>query len=191
MHAGMNTLTGGTNKEIVINRLYGGDLAAKLIPGVKSDWLFPLLGGYVKPEHVSELGKIATLATPYLLTPLGFYCIMKGAEKKSLPLTFLGTGALAGHLGGTVGDFFTLGRALVIDGINYISPESTYENSPWLYAPVIAGGFYIGLKAMCFTYRLSKGLINSVLDYSHNVATGKKPSLLERAKTSLESYLKK
>ncbi|MDP3698620.1 MAG: hypothetical protein Q8R47_03460 [Nanoarchaeota archaeon] len=48
IHAGTNYLTGGTNKEIVVNTLYGGQLWEKIIPGVESKVLFPLLGGYVK-----------------------------------------------------------------------------------------------------------------------------------------------
>ena len=113
LHAGVNELTGGYNKEIVINSLYGGDLWAQIIPNLESKVLFPLIGGYVDPEYASFFGELATKVSPYALTPLGIYLVMKGKERKNVLIFSAGAGAVAAHLGGVLGDWYSTGKAIM------------------------------------------------------------------------------
>lgn len=166
MHGGMNLLTGGTNKEIVFNTLYGGSLLEKIIPGVKSEWMIPFLGGYVQPEYSSFGGSLATMLVPYVMTPLGLYLLAKGKENKAVSLCVAGSGIVAAHIGGIFGDFFTFGRTLVSQGLEALSNAVNFENSSENYllsSLTLLGGFYVGLKTARYTYRLSRGLVNSVL----------------------------
>lgn len=153
IHAATNQLTGGTTKEIVVNRLYGGDLYHLLHQGIESRVLFPLIGGYVKVDEGSALAKIAVCAAPYVLTPLGIYLMQKGKEKRSLVKATLGAGLIAAHAGGVIGDFNTLGKTLVHQ------VTGTDHEGILKYAFAIAG-FYLGCKVLGFTYRLSKAAVH-------------------------------
>jgi len=170
MHAGMNYLTGGVNREIVINSFYGGDLWEKVIPGVEGRVLIPFIGGYVEFENYSLLGNIATYTTPYVLTPLGLYCIMKSREKKSLALWIAGVGAVGAHGDGIIGDWWGAGRAIVYESVqpvyDALEMRSKPENSI-LSSIFSVVGFYLGMKMLKYSYRASKGLVNSIRKYKH------------------------
>ncbi|MBS3140033.1 hypothetical protein J4479_03445 [Candidatus Woesearchaeota archaeon] len=170
IHAGVNKLFGGENKEIVINTLYGGSLWEKIIPGIESKVLFPLLGGYVLPgEYNSTIHELATLVSPYLLTPLGIYSVLKGKEKDSLALRVLGSGLIAGHAGGILGDWRRAGTVILeqaAQGItNLLGTDGRIDETTIGKAALIIGGFYAGYKLMNFSYRLMKGTINTARNY--------------------------
>lgn len=168
IHAGTNALLGNQNKEIVINTLYGGSLWHKLIPSVKSEWLFPLICGYVDTGKISPLENMAVGLAPYAMTSFGIYALKKGIEKKCLPLGYLGAGLVAVHCGGIIGDFYNLGRTIINSAyepvMNALSmnpnQDSTVEN-----ILIWGGGFYLGTKILSLTYTFSKGLVNSIRKY--------------------------
>lgn len=164
MHAGANVLCGNANKEIVINKLYGGDLWAYIIPGIESKLISPLIGGYVRAEFASYYSFVATSMAPYAMTPVGIYLLYKGKEKKSLTASIFGAGITGVHASGILGDFFSTGIATVYNsadsfykflGYNGVDTESNL--SKFL---LLAGGLYLGTKIMGFSYRFSKACIN-------------------------------
>lgn len=169
IHAGVNHLTGGTNKEIVLNTLYGGQLWEKIIPGVESKVLFPLLGGYVQFENPSTTGSLAATVAPYVLTPLGIYLMKKGKEKESILLCAGGAGLGLAHLGGIIGDWRLVGQKILGESVELVqdtlnlktSPE--YENIALI--GTVLGGVYIGSKLLAISYRASKATVNSVRNY--------------------------
>ncbi|MDP3639835.1 MAG: hypothetical protein Q8R53_01375 [Nanoarchaeota archaeon] len=166
IHAGVNSATGGVNKEIVINTLYGGPLWEQLIPGIESKVLVPFIGGYVDPEPASRLAEFAMTVAPYSLTPLGLYLVMKSKEKKSFPLWACGIGALTAHEGGIIGDWFHAGRMVATEATELVyhtmGIEKNIDDSSFESFLVSIAGFYIGAKMLSFTYRAMKGAINSI-----------------------------
>ncbi|MDO8511251.1 MAG: hypothetical protein Q7S55_03735 [Nanoarchaeota archaeon] len=166
IHAGANYLTGGTNKEIVINTLYGGPLWEKIIPGVESKVLFPLLGGYVKFENPSLAGSLTATVAPYALTSLGIYLMKKGKEKESILLCAGGAGLGLAHLGGIIGDWRIAGQKMIEESVEAVQDALEVKTSPE-YANAAAfamflGGLYIGSKLLAVSYRASKATVNSV-----------------------------
>lgn len=165
IHAGVNSATGGVNKEIVINKLFGGDLYHLINSRIDADWLIPLFGGYVKiGEYSSKLAEAGVSLAPYALTPIGIYLMSKGKEKKSLPYAISGAGLIAVHAGGVIGDFFHLGRLMMYETADFIAHTVGYQSfdadDSWATIPLAAGGFYAGYKALSFTYRLCKAGVN-------------------------------
>lgn len=165
IHAGTNLLTGGTNEKIVINSFYGGDLIHKLFPGIDAEFLLPIIGGYVKvAEYGSTLGQLATQIAPYALTPLGIYMIAEGKKRKSLPLAIIGSGAIIAHAGGIIGDFFNIGRIVMYETADFVAKTVGYQNfdadDSWMALPLFVGGFYLGSKALSFSYRSFKSGVN-------------------------------
>ena len=156
IHAGVNKLTGGVNHEIAINKFFGGDIAHYFIPEVQAKWMIPIMGGYVKFENSSYLANMETTIAPYIMTPFGIYLLKKGKEKKNLILAYLGGGLVAGHAGGVLGDFWGMGRQ-TIDKLGSLI-NSTY--SPDFLSSV--AGFCLGTVILSYTYRLSKGTVNSL-----------------------------
>lgn len=166
IHAGVNSLTGGVNNEIVINSFYGGDLWEKVIPGVEGRVLIPFIGGYVNYENDSLLGNIATYTTPYVLTPLGLYCIMKSREKKSLAWWIAGVGAVSAHGGGIIGDWYGTGRTITSEIAEQVyglaGLKGNPDSSPVMNTAISFTGLYLGMKMLKYSYRASKGLVNSI-----------------------------
>ncbi len=166
IHAGTNYLTGGVNKHIVINTLYGGPLWEKIIPGVESKLLFPLLGGYVEFTNPSTAGTITTAAAPYLLTSLGIYLMKKGKERESIILCASGAGLGLAHLGGIIGDWRIAGQKTLEKSVELVQDtlhlQKSQEYNSVTNVALIIGGFYIGTKLMTISYRASKATVNSV-----------------------------
>ncbi len=165
IHAGVNSLTGGVNKEIVLNRLYGGDLWAQIIPGVEAKVMVPFIGGYVVPEYNNTWGAIATNVAPYALTSLGIYLVQKGRENKSLTVSTLGVGLVAAHVGGIVGDWMNQGRLIVgntIEGVCHAFGTEPPQDNQALNLAATVGSFYLGAKLMTAAYRISKGSVTSL-----------------------------
>lgn len=166
IHAGVNSATGGINHEIVLNRLFGGDIFASIIPGIEVKVLNPLLGGYVYAENHSALAELATSVAPYSLTILGFYALQKGKEKKNIPLCALGSAAVCVHVGGIIGDWFNAGQNVcyeAMEGIyNFIGAEPSNENSVLDHIIIGSSGMLLGLQMLKASYRLMKGTVNSL-----------------------------
>lgn len=165
IHAGMNTLTGGTNEQIVINKLYGGDLVHLIYPGIDAKLLLPIIGGYTKiQEYGSWLGELAVLVAPYAMTPLGIYMVSEGKKRKSLPLAIAGSGMLISQAGGIIGDFFQFGRSVVYETADFIANTMGYQNfdsdDSWMSFPLAIGGLYLGSKVLSFSYRSFKAGVN-------------------------------
>lgn len=177
IHAGINKLTGGTNEEIVLNRIYGADIIHAIIPQVQSKLMTPFCGGYVQINPASDLGNLATTIAPYALTPLGVYLIQKAEEKQNKKYGIAGAGLIYAHAGGLIGDFYSLGRKTIQITCKTILHKDplgpTKANVPTHYETLLLGttviaGFLIGNRIMSYTYRLSKGLVNSVRNYCNN-----------------------
>ncbi|MEK6899972.1 MAG: hypothetical protein AABX05_02500 [Nanoarchaeota archaeon] len=172
IHAGVNSLTGGTNKEIVFNTLYGGQIWEQLIPGVQSKIMFPLLGGYVKPENNSSLAMFAVGIAPYIMTPAGIYLAQKGRENRNIILSAAGAGIVATHAGGIVGDWMGAGSRIVKGGIELVEDmvgeelKVPDEYATYASIPIMLAGLYIGSKIMGVSYRGMKATVNSVRSYS-------------------------
>ncbi len=101
---------------------------------------------------------------PYVLTPVGIYLVQKAREKKMATLGFLGAGALLGHAGGIIGDWWKIGRDVVYETAHHIGNVLGYESvedNPFIFIGGGVLGMYLGSKAMSFTYRFSKGLVGS------------------------------
>ena len=168
IHAGVNKLTGRGNEEIVINKLFLGDLYHWLSPSIESKLMLPFIGGYVKPVETSlDFSHVICLLAPYVLTPVGIYLMAEAKKKKSLPYAIAGSGLVASHLGGIIGDFFNAGYTLVhrtgeavFTHLGYTL--ETYKHNGFFQLATIIGGFYLGTKIMSFTYRLSKAGVNYV-----------------------------
>lgn len=171
IHAGVNVLTGGSNKEIVINRFYGGDLAHAVYPGIQSRFLAPIFGGYVEPrEYGSELGKVAMVASPYVLTPLGIYLLEEGKRRNSPSLAIAGSGIIVGHAGSCIGDFATLGRTLSYSAVNVpvrALGAKSFHVEEYLSAslPLWITGLYLGCQMTSTSYKLFKRGV----DYCRNI----------------------
>src|SRR3989344_6382324 len=165
LHAITNTITGGKNNEIVINKLYGGDLAELIDPELKSRWLFPIFRGHVDiANYGSELAKYATGLSPYIMTPLGIFLLKEAKKRKSLPLAFLGSGALTSHVGAVIGDFANTGKNIISDTFKFLGVDA-YNDDNWLIRiPIMMGGIYLGAKIASFSYRFFKSSINSLQD---------------------------
>ena len=170
IHAGVNKLTGGINKEIVINTLYGGHLWEKMFPEIHSKLMIPFIGGYVHAENPSFTGNIATSVAPYILTPLGIYLVQKGKEKESKVLAAAGGGLVAAHIGGVIGDWLSVGARTINEGVEVV--EHKLDAKPEGYAASAAGvatllgGLYLGSKLMAITYRGMKATVNSARKYA-------------------------
>ena len=168
LHAGMNVLTGVGNKEIVMNKLYGGDIYHWVSPNIESKVLFPLLGGYVVPASEGvNLINVPTFLIPYILTPFGIYLAQEGKKRKNIPCAIAGSGLIACHLGGIIGDFLGAGYTLVHNTTTFIAQTAgltpqQYENNGLLNIGIALGGLYVGSRIMSFTYRLSKAGVNYV-----------------------------
>lgn len=164
LHAGTNKLLGNVNKEIVINKLYGGDLWSYIIPGIESRLMNPFLGGYVQAEFSSVPSYFITSLAPYVLTPLGVYLLYEGKNRKNKTLAVLGSGMVAAHFGGILGDFFGMGMSLAYnttDAFYRMIGENGFETQSDLSKFfLLVGGFYAGAKLMSFTYRMSKASVN-------------------------------
>lgn len=169
IHAGTNYLTGGTNKEIVINTLYGGPLWEKIIPGIESKVLFPLIGGYVKFENPSTIGTLTTTIAPYVLTPIGIYLMKKGKERESIVICAGGACLGLLHLGGIIGDWRMARQKMIKESAELVQDSLNLRTSPeYADAATFAmflGGLYIGSKLLAVSYRASKATVNSVTKY--------------------------
>ena len=167
IHAGSNLLLGGTNKHIVMNKFYGGDLINYFYSGIESEWMFPLIGGYVEVDNSSALYNLGIMMAPYAMTPLGIYLLSKGKKKKSLALAIAGAGTVASHAGGIIGDFFSFGKRIVYETANTISNTISNNNiepeNLLVGVPMVVGGFYIGAVTMSFTYKMFKSGINCII----------------------------
>lgn len=170
IHAGVNYVTGGINEKIAINSFYGGALWEKIIPGVQSEFMFPLLGGYVQIENPSAAGNLATYVAPYILTPLGIYLAKKGKEKESIALCAGGAGLISVHLGGVIGDWRNTGTKLIKESVELVQDTLEVKSSgEYGFAANIAflfGGIYLGSKLLAISYRASKATVNSVRNYA-------------------------
>lgn len=168
IHAGVNTLTGGVNKEIVLNKFYGGSLWAQIIPSVQAKWLIPFIGGYVDMEPAGKAEYITTAVAPYCMTPLGIMLFYSGLKRKNPYLLSVGAGLTCAHISGVLGDFWLTGRQLITGAVDmtynffgYNSPD--YDKINFIAAAGIAiGGFYIGNRIMSYSYNLMKGGYNSL-----------------------------
>ena len=164
IHAGINKLVGGENKEIVVNTLYGGKLYEWLLPGVQSKLLLPFLGGYVQHSELPYSQNLAVAIAPYIFTHAGIYLARKGKELKSIPIAAIGAGLIAAHASSMFGDFWGLGARTcqaVVDNCYYLTgKEMDLANTPGLPGLIGLAGLYVGWKAMSFTYRLSKAAVN-------------------------------
>lgn len=169
IHAGTNLATGGVNEKIVMNTLYGGALWEKLIPGIESKWMFPLLGGYVQTENPSTAATIATAVAPYILTPLGIYLAKKGKEKESIVISAAGSGLIAAHLGGVIGDWQLVGQNLIKESVEVVQDAFDVKTAPEYEIEALLamalGGLYIGSKLLAVSYRASKATVNSIQNY--------------------------
>ncbi|MBI2565371.1 hypothetical protein HYV79_05325 [Candidatus Woesearchaeota archaeon] len=175
IHAGVNKLTGGINKEIVINSLYGGSIISKYFSEIQSKLMLPFIGGYVVPENNSDLGLVAMALAPYVLTPLGLCIAKKGRENKNLLTALFGSALIAAHLGGVVGDFWSVGRTIMLKGLEMLyfglgenTSKLPEEANLLELSFLLLGGFYIGSKVMGYSYRLCKGAFNSINQAFHN-----------------------
>ena len=171
IHAGTNILAGGTNEQIVINKLYGGDIAHLVYSRIDAKLFLPITGGYVKiAECGSLLGKLAVSIAPYAMTPLGIYMVSEGKKRKSLPLAVAGSGMIAAQAGGVIFDFFYFGRTIMYEIADFIANTAGYKNfdsnHSWMAFPLAIGGFYLGSKVLSFSYRLFKSGVNYCRDLS-------------------------
>ncbi len=167
IHAGVNKATGGVNKEIVLNKFFGGSLWAEIIPGIEAKWLIPIIGGYVDIEPANRLTGILTSAAPYVLTPVGVALFYSGIKKKNPVLFTLGAGITGAHVSGIIGDFWIVGRDIWYGGLDVAS--QIFSNQPMsddakmlLAIPVAVFGFFLGNRIMSYSYNLMKGAYNSV-----------------------------
>ncbi|MBI3334824.1 hypothetical protein HYZ97_05030 [Candidatus Pacearchaeota archaeon] len=167
IHAGVNKLTGGVNKEIVINTLYGGGLFERIIPGITSETLLPFIGGYVSPESGTSFG-YATILAPYVMTVAGIALVRAGKKKRNLAFSLGGIGMLAAHCGGIIGDFALFGRKALFDTAGAVAKAVEYtgfaSSEPYLNlglaVPLTFAGFIIGKKVLDVTYRASSAVYN-------------------------------
>ncbi|MBI5391077.1 hypothetical protein HZB02_06335 [Candidatus Woesearchaeota archaeon] len=149
-HAGVNILTGGENKEIVINRFYGGDIIHMVYSGIDTKLMLPIFGGYVKiSEYGSRIGELAVSISPYaVMTPLGIYLMNESKKRKSLPLAIAGSGMVTAHFGGIIGDWFHFGVKSMYEVTEFVGRTIGYENfnpkDSGLHTPLTVLGFYIG-----------------------------------------------
>ncbi len=167
IHAGVNILTSGVNKEIVLNKFFGGSLWASIIPEVQAKWLFPLIGGYVNIEPANRLSHMLTLIAPYCLTPAGIAMFYSGLKRKNAALFTVGAGIVGGHTGGVIGDFWNTGRIMLYQCSDLVSQVVGYDKTPentelLLALPVAVAGFFIGNRIMSYSYNLMKGTYNSL-----------------------------
>lgn len=167
IHAGVNKVTGGVNKEIVLNKFFGGSFWAEIIPGVEAKWLVPIIGGYVNIEPADRLASILTSAAPYVLTPVGITLFYSGIKKKNSVLFTLGAGITGAHASGVIGDFWNIGKDIYYGGFEAAS--QMFGNQPmsddaklWLALPVAIFGFFLGNGIMSYSYNLMKGAYNSL-----------------------------
>lgn len=166
IHAGVNKATGGINKEIVLNKFFGGSLWAEIIPGIEAKWLVPLIGGYVDLEPANRLANILTAAAPYVLTPVGVGLFYSGIKKKNSLLFTLGAGITGAHASGVIGDFWNVGKDVYYGGLDMAS--QMFSSQPMsddakliLAIPVAVFGFFLGNRIMSYSYNLMKGAYNS------------------------------
>lgn len=170
-HAGANLIVGAENKEIVINKLFGGDLWHYFFPGIESKLMIPFIGGYVRGEGWnSAAGLEFSLLAPYVFTPLGIYMIQKGKQNKNLPLAGIGSGMVAAHFGGILGDFFSTGFVMMrtpYDLFHNYMQANGYSDASINMVTIAAAvsAFVVGSKTMSFTYRLSKASVNYVMSF--------------------------
>ncbi|MFH2028494.1 MAG: hypothetical protein ABIJ08_05115 [Nanoarchaeota archaeon] len=172
LHAAANKLTGGTNSELVINRLFLGDLWS-LIPGVESKLMTPFIGGYMSArEYGSDIGRLITAVAPYSLTPIGIYLVAEAKKRKSVPLALAGSGIIMAHAGGAIGDFYNFGVKLtyMIADKAYHIFNGNFDSSNWKESVLLMGGTILGLTTASLSYRLFKAGVN----YIRNNRTGNK-----------------
>lgn len=176
IHAGTNSLLGGTNKDIVLNTLYGGSLWDKIITGVNSKLMIPIIGGYVIPDNFEamDFAARATISmAPYIMTPLGIILAREGKERKNLAFAVAGTGIIIGHAGGVYGDFLNIGKNTFYNTLAYSAEVTGYENFREIYPQKFVNdsfaphfiGFLIGWKIMDYTYNLSSSIVDKVRNY--------------------------
>ena len=165
MHAGVNKLLGGENKEIVFNKFFGGDLWASIIPGAQAKWMIPIIGGYVRPENPSDFAFATMALAPYAMTPLGIYMVLKGKKKENIPLTAAGSGLLAIHYGGIIGDWLNIGRLTLYDSVQSVAQLFDGDISSYKTGLLaIFGGFLVGRYFMKKSYDVSRKAITSIAD---------------------------
>jgi len=176
IHAGINKATGGTNLEIALNKIYGADLVNAIYPGIQSKLLIPFIGGYVRAEPANDIAEIAMRIAPYAMTPLGIYLMQNALKKQNTTYWIMGAGIMATHLGGIIGDFYSIGRKITdkICTTIYKSPEQMKKDNEQYgvsitdklaIGAILVGGFILGNRIMGYSYRLSKGLVNSARKY--------------------------
>lgn len=147
IHAGAATMLGHHVSNIVVNP----------IPFMSS---FTQIQGPIGP-----LDSMAIAAAPYVLTAAGAYLVDKAKKKDSFFLYCLGSGALISHVGGILGDFYSVGRTAAYEVSNTICHTLGYsdlnQHNLAVTIPMAVGSFYLGAKAMSLTYRASKAAVNS------------------------------
>ena len=106
-------LTGGEVHELQIAPYYGGALLGRLLPFVRSGGDYAgRLSGF--DTGGSDFVYLATDATPYLLTLLGGFPLLRAAARRQSPLLFgPATVLLAAPALGLIGDFYEMGSILV------------------------------------------------------------------------------
>ena len=98
------------------------------------------------------------------MTPLGIFLLKEAKKRKSLPLAFLGSGALTSHVGAVIGDFANTGKNIISDTFKFLGVDA-YNDDNWLIRiPIMMGGIYLGAKIASFSYRFFKSSINSLQD---------------------------
>lgn len=176
LHAAVNKATGGKNLEIALNKMYGADFWHAIFPQIESKLMIPLLGGYVRAQPANELSDIAATLAPYVMTPIGVYLMQNALKKQNTKYWIIGSGLMVMHLGGVIGDFCSVGQKITrkICTTIYKNPEEMNKNNEQngvsaadsiAIGAVFVCGFLLGNKIMSYTYRLSKGLVNSARKY--------------------------
>ncbi len=170
IHAGVNYVSGGINKHIVLNTFYGAPLWETVIPGIESKLMIPLIGGYVDYENPSTIGSLGVIMAPYVLTPLGIYLMKRGKDAKSIAICAGGAGLIGLHLGGIIGDWRVAGTKIVTESIGLV--QDALEVKPRIEYKIAANitaalcGVYLGSKLLAVSYRAGKATVNSVRNYA-------------------------
>ncbi len=176
LHAAVNKATGGKNLEIVLNKMYGADFWHAIFPQIESKFMIPILGGYVRAQPANEISSIAVTLAPYVMTPIGIYFMQNALKKQNTKYWLIGSGLMVSHAGGVIGDFFALGQKITqkICTTIYKSPQQIEQNKEqhtdsfadnMAISAALVFGFLIGNRIMGYSYRLSKGLLNSARKY--------------------------
>lgn len=161
--AGINKLTGGTNESLSFNEVFKNDYMTNMFTEISfgDEGILTAVNTEIA-NYGSFLGEMATELLPFGMTASGFYLIAKAREKESPTLQGLGGGIVINHI---FDGFFAMtgvAKSGIEKALYALAPPSTMS-SPDTYdlsLSVVAflPALYIGCKAMCKSYDISKSI---------------------------------